>query len=506
MSNKTIYGLFLTVAEKLADRTALLSSRSPSTTFGELRDCVARARTNLHTQGIGRGSRIGFLIPDRPSAAVAHLLACATGTSVPMNPAMTTTELISLVQELKIDGILIGEGLTDDLRKAAVRSGTNLIPVRSTGTTGLFEVPPDNATRHGNSDMLEPGDVAILLRTSGTTSIPKIVPQTNFNRYATLTRSRSDMSIGPNDRCLNLMPLHHTQGVNAEFLAPLTNGASIAFEIFDAGNIVSQVAKHRPTWFNLVPSMHQAVLSTLGDAEAVLAGFDLRFVRSSSAKLDPSLRKRLEQAYGVPIVESYGSSETSNIASTGFTASDTREGSVGRPEFHDVKITDLDGDELPAGEQGEICVSGPSVISGYENNPAANAEQFRGVWYRTGDEGYFDNDGFLYITGRLHEVVNRGGEKFSITEIDKVLLSTPGVETGAAFTAVHEKLGHEIYAAVVVSPESQASPTSIRSELAMRLSWSRVPKQVFVVAEIPVNSTGKVMRDVLAESLVSSRK
>jgi acyl-CoA synthetase (AMP-forming)/AMP-acid ligase II len=421
-----------------------------------------------------------------------------------MNPAMTTTELISLVQELRIDGILVGEGLTDNLRMAAEQSGASLIPVTSTGKTGLFEVPTGNAPQPGNSDMPGPGDVAILLRTSGTTSAPKIVPQTNSNRYATLTRVRKDMSIDSSDRCLNLMPLHHTQGVNAEFLAPLTNGASVAFELFDAGNIVNQVAKHRPTWFNLVPSMHQAVLSALGDAEAVLAGYDLRFSRSSSAKLDPSLRKRLERAYGVPIIESYGSSETSNIASTGLSASDTREGSVGKPDFHDIKITDLAGNELPAGEQGEICVSGPSVISGYENNPTANAEQFRGNWYRTGDEGYFDNDGFLYITGRTHEIVNRGGEKFSISEIDNVLLSTPGVETGAAFTAPHEKLGHEIYAAVVASPESQVSPASIRSELANHLSWSRVPKQIFVVTEIPVNSIGKVMRDVLAESLVSS--
>jgi acyl-CoA synthetase (AMP-forming)/AMP-acid ligase II len=305
------------------------------------------------------------------------------------------------------------------------------------------------------------------------------------------------IGIRPGDRSMNMMPTYHTTGISAEFMAPLTVGASVAFVDLDPGRLIAHVDEFRPTWFNLVPSMHQSVLDSLGDRVGVFSGSSLRFTRSSSARMPVGMKSNLERLYGVPMVDVYGATETGTIALTGMPGSGSRPGSVGRPVHAGIGIMDVDGNALVPGERGEICVTGPTVISGYENNPQANAELFRDGWYRTGDEGYLDDDGFLYVTGRLREVVNRGGEKFSLAEIDEALHRIAGIATGSAFAAPHPRLGQEVYAAVVLSAGTDKTPDALRAELATRLSWARAPKRVFIVPELPMNSTGKVLRNRL---------
>ena len=498
----TIYGRFHKSAQSQTDNPAILTPGKSTVTFGELLDFVDSTRNVLHGFGIGRGSRLGFLMGDRAQAAVAHLLATSTCTSVPLNPSMTADELRAAMLDMRIDAILVADTITGDLRESAEASRAIVVEARSTNDkSGSFELTGRASEATVDTSYPQHDDVAILLQTSGTTAKPKIAPQKQSNRIASFLRDRRSLDISSDDRCMNMMPMFHTQGLNAEFLFPIMKGASVVFVDFDPARLGGWVEHYRPTWFNLVPSMHQAVLAKLGEKQGVFAGSSLRFARSSSAKLPASLRSRLEQAYGIPLVESYGATECSNMATAGMPGEEFRPGSVGRPLHDGVVVADDDGNVLPPNEKGEICVTGPSVISGYENNPEATAESFRGDQYRTGDQGYIDEDGFLYVTGRIRDVVNRGGEKFSLAEVDDAILRLKGVAEGAAFSVPHEKLGHEIYAAVVLSPGVDATPNSLRSALSSHLSWGKMPKRMHIVLELPITSTGKVLRDELAQQL-----
>lgn len=493
----TLYARFLERGKTLDEVPAVLKPGSPDTTFGELKECIDLGRTALHSNGIGRRSRLGLLINDRAMKAVGHLLAVSTCTSVPLDSMMTPTELSATIKAMRIDGMLMAGEHPEALSDAARQSGVPIITAKPIGSAGILGIATGSSSAITDTSPPEPDDVAVLLYTSGTTSAPKIVPQKQSNRYAAVTRNRGETGIDSSDRCLNLMPLHHTQGLNAEFLTPILNGASVVLAEFNPGSLVKLVERYRPTMFNLVPTMHMSVLTQINDEQGVFVGSSLRYIRSSSAKLVTSLREKLEKAYGIPIVESYGATECSNIANTGVTGTARRPGSVGLPVHPGVTIQDPDGNSLSPGSHGEICVSGPTVISGYEDDPDATAEAFHNGQYRTGDEGYFDDDGFLYVTGRMREVVNRGGEKFSLTEIDEELLRIDGIVEGAAFMQAHENLGHEIFAAVVPTADSKLTGASVRAALASRLSWAKVPKRVLLLKELPKNSTGKVVRDDL---------
>lgn len=504
--NGTLYALFSEHANAQKDRPVIMAPGLPDATYGALLTCVDACRAALHTNGIGRNSRLGLLITDRAMNAVAHLVAVSTCVSVPLNSTMAPAELLATIEDMRIDGILIGGELPQPILDAVEQSGVTIVALSSIGAAGLFEISSGNSLDTADTSLPETDDVAVLLYTSGTTSKPKIVPQKQSNRFATISKDRGSITVGPTDRSLNLLPLNHTQGLNAEFLTPLLNGGSVAVVEFDPGTLQKAVEFYRPTWFTLVPSMHMTVLARLGNAEGVFKDSTLRYARSSSAKLAITLRERLERAYGIPVVESYGATEISGAANTGLTADENRSGSVGRPLHSGVKVTNDEGVEVAVDERGEICVTGPTVITGYENNPQANVESFRDGYYRTGDEGYFDEDGFLYVTGRLRDVISRGGEKFSLSEIDEAILKLDGIAEGSAFSISHQNLGHEVHAAVVLVEGSDLTPAKVRAALASHLSWGKIPKRILVLPDLPKNSTGKILRDELADLLVSETR
>jgi acyl-CoA synthetase (AMP-forming)/AMP-acid ligase II len=500
----TVYSHFRRQAIARPNAPAVLALGRHGVSFGEMLGFVDHAREKLHSFGVGRESRLGVLSHDRAQTGAALLVAASTGTAVPLHVNMTVDELASMIKRMRVDAIMIGENVSGPQIECVGRSTARVLSMSGDAQkAGLFEL---NGQKGGVAvDTSEPGedDVAVLLTTSGSTGTPKVVPQTQLNRVTASLRNQEVLGVGPGERCLNMMPLHHSQGVTGEFLIPMVCGASVVFAEFDPARVVSYVEEYEPTWITLVPSMYMAVLEKLGAGSGVFRGSSLRYVRSSSAKLSPGLRDRLETVFGVPIVEQYGATECAGVANTGLSRSDFHPGSVGRPFHSGVMVTDEEGNPAPSGEKGEVCVSGPTVISGYEDDAKSNAESFRNGWYRTGDEGYFDEDGFLYITGRIREVVNRGGEKFSLVEIDEALLEINGVSQAAAFVVPHARLTHEVYAAAVVAPGHRLSPGKLRAELASRLPWPRMPKRVFLVEELPLNATGKVVRQELSDRFSS---
>jgi acyl-CoA synthetase (AMP-forming)/AMP-acid ligase II/aryl carrier-like protein len=343
----------------------------------------------------------------------------------------------------------------------------------------------------------------LVLHTSGTTARPKIVPLTQGNLCASARSIAATLELSARDCCLNVMPLFHIHGLIGGLFSSLAAGASVACAPgFDVTAFFSWLEECRATWYTAVPTMHQAILSQARTNRPVLARCPLRFIRSSSAPLPPSVMRELEDALHVPVIEAYGMTEAAHqIASNPLPPCVRKPGSVGLPAGPEVAVMDAAGCLLPPGQTGEIVLRGPSLARGYAENPEANRSAFTDGWFRTGDEGFRDRDGYLFLTGRLKEIINRGGEKISPREIEEVLLEHPAVAQAVAFGVPHPTLGESAAAAVVLRAEAAASEGALRSFAAERLAEFKVPHPVLIVEEIPKGATGKLQRIGLAEKL-----
>jgi acyl-CoA synthetase (AMP-forming)/AMP-acid ligase II/aryl carrier-like protein len=345
--------------------------------------------------------------------------------------------------------------------------------------------------------------VALVLHTSGTTSRPKLVPLTQANLCASAHHIRATLALSATDRCLNLMPLFHIHGLIAAVLSTLAAGGSvICTPGFYAPEFFGWLKEFRPTWYTAVPTMHQAILARAASNREIIAECRLRFIRSSSSALPPVVMAELEAVFGAPVIEAYGMTEASHqMASNPLPPRARKPGSVGVAAGPAVAIMDEAGRLLEPGARGEIVIQGANVTGAYENNPEANARAFTDGWFRTGDEGYLDAEGYLFITGRIKELINRGGEKISPREIDEALTCHPAVALAVAFAVPDARLGEEVAAAVVLREGAAATERELREFAATRLADFKVPRRVLIVAEIPKGPTGKLQRIGLAEKL-----
>ena len=343
----------------------------------------------------------------------------------------------------------------------------------------------------------------MVLHTSGTTSRPKIVPLSQRNLVASATHIRNTLHFTAADRGLNIMPLFHIHGLIAGVLAPLAAGASVyCTPGFNALKFFGWMDEAAPTWYTAVPTMHQAIVGRAGKNREVIARHPLRFVRSSSSSMPPQVIRELEEVFGAPLIESYGMTEaTHQMASNPLPPAVRKPGTVGIAAGPEVAIMAPDGTLLARGETGEIVIRGPNVTAGYENNPAANAEGFADGWFRTGDQGVMDADGYLSITGRLKEIINRGGEKISPREIDEILMDHPAVAQVVAFGMPHAKLGEEVAACVVLREGQTVTERELQTFVASRVADYKVPAKILFMDEIPKGATGKLQRIGLAQKL-----
>jgi acyl-CoA synthetase (AMP-forming)/AMP-acid ligase II len=346
--------------------------------------------------------------------------------------------------------------------------------------------------------------VALLFLTSGTTSRPKIVPLTHANICASAYSSRAALALKETDRCLNVMPLFHGHGLIANVLTSLAAGASVVCAPgCDVNSFFGWLAAFRPTWYSAVPTIHQAILAQARRQRERAADHRLRFVRSGSAPLPPLIFAELEQTFATCVIENYGMMEaaSSPVACNPLPPRRRKVGSVGVPVGLDVAILDEGGRLLPDGQTGQVVVRGASVMSGYDGDPMASQAAFVGDWFKTGDQGFFDDDGYLFLVGRSQDIINRGGEKVAPREVDEVLLEHPAVVEAVTFAVPHPTLGEDVASAIVLRPHAATTPNDIRRFVSGHVADFKVPRRVLIVSELPKGPTGKVQRVGLAAKL-----
>ena len=489
------------------DAIAIAAPSAVPLTYRGLREQVDATIAGLNAVGIGRGDRVAIVLPNGPEMAVAFLSIAAGATSAPLNPQYRAEEFEFYLTDLAAKALVVAAGDSSAATDVAARLGVPVIALHPTPGEGVgrFELgggaaPRSAPTAPGPAD---PADVALVLHTSGTTSRPKIVPLTQANVCASARNVSRTLALGAADRGLVIMPLFHIHGLIAGVLAPLSAGGSVFCSPgFNALKFFGWVNEAAPTWYTAVPTMHQAILARAGHNRETVAANPLRFIRSSSSSLPPQVLAELEATFGARVIESYGMTEAAHqMASNLLPPGERKPGTVGVAAGPEVAIMDEAGQLVPQGKTGEIVIRGDNVTRGYDNNPRANAEAFANGWFRTGDQGVMDEDGFLTITGRLKEIINRGGEKISPREVDEVLMDHPAVLQAVTFAIPHDKLGEEVGAAVVLREGQTAAERDLRAYVAGRLVDFKVPRKVIILDEIPKGPTGKLQRIGLAQKL-----
>jgi acyl-CoA synthetase (AMP-forming)/AMP-acid ligase II len=455
--------------------------------------------------GIARHDRIAVMLPNGPEMAVAILATAASAICAPVNQSYASEELYRYFTDLRPRGLITQAGIDSPARRVAVALGICVIELSSEGyaEAGLFTLVggPGSAAPDVPASA---NDVALLLFTSGTTSRPKIVPLTHSSICISACHTAIALALRETDCGINMLPLFHGHGLNNNLLASLAAGASlVCCPGCEVNRFFAWLKTFQPTWYSAVPTMHRAILSQAWQNRKRAADCRLRFIRSASAALPPGLLSELEEVFETCVIESYGMTETASsfIACNPLPPRRRKPGSVGLPVCLDVEIMDEGGVLLPAGQKGQVVVRGASVMTGYDGDQTATAAAFSGDWLKTGDLGFFDGDGYLFLTGRIREMINRGGEKIAPQEVDDVLLQHPAVADAITFAVPHATLGEDVAAAVVLRSKDFATPKDIRQFAIGRIADFKVPRQITILDEIPKGPTGKKQRIGLADRL-----
>ncbi|MCA1586306.1 MAG: acyl--CoA ligase [Acidobacteria bacterium] len=478
------------------DRTAIvLPEDGAKVTYDSLRRQVQAVADHLAGVGIRRGDRVAMALPNGLPTIVGFLGAAVAGTAAPLNPGYREEEFKFYLQDTDAKVLMLPPQGAEDARRAA---GDRMPVVSiSSDADGTLHLGGDASA--GTASAPSADDIALVLHTSGSTGRPKRVPLKHGNLAVSVRNVVDTYGLSPDDVSLCVMPLFHVHGLVASLLATLASGGTVVVPAkFNALGFWRTVRDHDVTWYSAVPTMHQMLVARAKGGEQPDAG-RLRFIRSCSAALSPETMALMEQAFGVPVLEAYGMTEASHqMASNPLPPGSRKAGSVGPGTGVRIGIMDAEGRLLAPGEHGEIVIQGPNVIEGYENNPEANAASFSNGWFRTGDQGFLDDRGYLTLVARIKELINRGGEKISPREIDELLLTHPQVAEAVAFGVAHRMWGEEVAAAVVLREDATCTEADLLAFCRERMAGFKCPKTIHLTQTIPRTATGKIQRRVVA--------
>ena len=494
-------------AKATPDAIAMSAPSATPLSYGGLHQLIAQTQQTLNAMGIGRGDRVGIVLPNCPEMATAFVAVANACTAAPLNMAYRADEFEFYLSDLKAKALIVATGSDTPARAVAAKLGVAILELTAQPELGAGSFTLSSSAALGaattKGGLAQTDDVALILHTSGTTSRPKIVPLTHRNVCASARNISAMLKLTQADRELHVMPLFHIHGLIAGVLAPMAVGSQIfCTPGFNALKFFAWMKECKPTWYTAVPTMHQTILSRAAGNMDVIEANPLRFIRSSSSSMPTQVITELEKVFKAPLIESYGMTEAAHqMASNPLPPAKRIPGSVGIAAGPEVAIMDLSGNLMPAGEIGEVVIRGENVTLGYENNDKANAEAYTNGWFRTGDQGAMTEDGYLSLTGRLKEIINRGGEKISPLEVDEVLMDHPAVMQVVTFAMPHPKLGEDVAACVVLREGQALTERELRDFAATKLADFKVPKKILFMPEIPKGATGKLQRIGLAAKL-----
>lgn len=484
-----------------ADKIALTAPNRPDTSYQALRAHCQKIGRQLASRGLTHKDRVAIVLPNGPEMATAFVAVSSYMSAAPLNPAYKQSEYQFYLDDLKPKLVIVAQDSDNPVRHAAAELGIEVVEavVGENDPAGVFHLCDDERD-------IEPAgaaDEALVLHTSGTTSRPKVVPLLHRNIYASAQNISNALELGDTDHCLNIMPLFHIHGLIAVLTASLFKGASVCCSSgFNAIGFLELAGTQNISWYSGVPTMHQTILLRAKRQPEIAKNLKLRFIRSSSASLPPAVFDELVEVFGCPVIEAYGMTEAAHqMTSNPLGNGKQKAGHVGIVTSPEVCIMDQEGRILPQGAEGEVCIKGDNVTPGYENNDAANASSFTNGWFRTGDQGIFDADGYLQITGRLKEIINKGGEKISPLEVDNILMEHPAIQQVVTFSIADKMLGEEVGAAVVLADNQTLTEAELKAYAAEHLAKFKIPKHIRFLDEIPKGATGKLQRIGLAEKL-----
>ncbi|KAI8633707.1 peroxisomal-coenzyme A synthetase [Xylariaceae sp. FL1651] len=473
-----------------------------------LAECSSFQR-KLAAVGIAYGSPVSIATVNSYEFIVSFLAASwQRGIAAPLNPAYKQEEFEFYIDDIKSALVLVPRG--------AYGANAPSVKAAKKFNAAIAECYWDSAKREvaldvkylgqlkeaKKSDVLspQPDDVALVLHTSGTTSRPKVVPLTHRNLTRTMKNIKSTYQLTANDRTMLVMPLFHVHGLLCALLAPLYCGGSMVVPVkFSASEFWTDFITYKANWYTAVPTIHQILLKSPAPSPMPT----IRFIRSCSSPLSPTVFHQLEEKFKAPVLEAYAMTEAAHqMTSNPLPPAKRKPGTVGLGQGVEVKILNEAGDELPQGSEGEICIRGENVTKGYLNNAAANAGAFtKGGFFRTGDQGKKDEDGYVIITGRIKELINKGGEKISPIELDNVLARHPAVAEAVSFAIPDELYGQDIGVAIVLKSGAKLTHDELRGWVGKKLAKFKTPKKIYFTEVMPKTATGKIQRRIVAETM-----
>ena len=499
----TLKDLIRSAMHRDREADCILAPALQPLSFQGLFDHVWHIEAQLRAAGIGPGDCVASALPCGVDAATAFIALASSCLYAPLNPADDENALELAFAHLSPTAVVLKSGDSTPARAAAERAGIEVIELRSPNgyEAGRFEIviPKAASTRHPLEHEQTPG---LLMQTSGTTGRPKFVRHTQatlFHAAKFLIRAHQ---LSPADRCLNMSPLFHSLGLLGSVLIAIVSGGSVVCTPgFDREKFFRWIEDYSPTWFSAVPAIQVAIAELAAKRQDTLRRHPIRFSRSVGANLPEETRRKIEETLHATVVQAYGMSECPPITVDPLPPALRKPGSVGVLAGPEVEIWDDGGARLGPNCSGHVVTRGPNITPGYYKDEPANAAAFTKGWFRTGDCGYLDEDGFLFLTGRVREFINRGGEKVSPSEVDGVFSGHPDVAQAVTFAIHDDRLGEEVATAIVPRHAGALTVKQLTRFAATRLAFHKIPRRIYFVAAIPAGRTGKPDRTALQARL-----
>lgn len=465
--------------------------------YGQLKEDAIRIGKYLAWMGLKKGDKVSFMLANGYQTTEIFLGTMYAGFVVaPLNLMAQPSQLVYVLDHSDTQVVFYTEEQRERLESAAAKVSREIRLIKIDTNTASI-VPDDvDLSAHPLPEIAEEDD-ALLLYTSGTTGVPKGVILSHKNMVAGGEYTALAHELTPKDRALCSLPLYHINGEVVTAITPLVSGGSVVMpNKFSTTTFWEYISEYRCTWFSVVPTIISYLCSAT-DLEGKDYKLDqLRFGRSASSALPPSLHHTFENKFGISIVETMGLTETAApVFSNPMDPRLRKYGSPGQAVGNTAKIIDENGNERPRGEQGEIMIKGDNVMTGYYKAPDITAKTLEpDGWLHTGDLGYMDKDGFVFVTGRIKELIIKGGENIAPKEIDEALYQHPAVLDAAAVGIPDDTYGEEIMACVTVKPGFDLTEQELLDHCLKLLGKFKTPKIIKLMHELPKGPSGKIQR------------